>query len=39
MVLARLSRRALIGAGASTILAGLALRGVRAQQSPLPATF
>jgi protocatechuate 3,4-dioxygenase beta subunit len=38
MVLARLSRRALIGAGASTLLAGLALRGVQAQQSPLPAT-
>jgi len=38
MVLVRLSRRAVIGAGASTLLAGLALRGVQAQQSPLPPT-
>jgi protocatechuate 3,4-dioxygenase beta subunit len=34
----RLSRRALFGAGASTILAGLALRGVAADQALLPAT-
>jgi protocatechuate 3,4-dioxygenase beta subunit len=38
MVLARLSRRALIGAGACTLLTGLALRSVQAQQSPLPPT-
>jgi len=38
MVLTRLSRRALIGAGACTILAGLALRGVQAEQSLLPVT-
>jgi len=38
MVLTRLSRRALIGAGASTILAGLALRGAQAEQSLLPVT-
>jgi protocatechuate 3,4-dioxygenase beta subunit len=34
----RLSRRVLFGIGASTLLAGLALRGAAAQQSLLPAT-
>ena len=38
MALVCLSRRALFGVGASTLLAGLALRGAAAQQSPLPAT-
>jgi protocatechuate 3,4-dioxygenase beta subunit len=38
MISSRLSRRALIGAGASTLLAGLALRGAQAQQSLLPVT-
>ena len=38
MVVTRLSRRALIGAGASTLLAGLALRGAQAQQDLLPVT-
>ena len=34
----RLSRRALFEAGASMLLAGLALRGAAADQTPLPAT-
>src|SRR5215470_13458200 len=34
----RLSRRALFGVGASTVLAGLVLRGAAADQSLLPAT-
>jgi protocatechuate 3,4-dioxygenase beta subunit len=38
MISSRLSRRALIGAGASTLLAGLALRGAQAQQSLLLVT-
>jgi protocatechuate 3,4-dioxygenase beta subunit len=38
MISSRFSRRALIGAGASTILAGLALRGATAQQELLPVT-
>jgi protocatechuate 3,4-dioxygenase beta subunit len=38
MIAPRLSRRALIGAGASTLLAGLALRGSLAQDSLLPVT-
>jgi protocatechuate 3,4-dioxygenase beta subunit len=38
MISPRLSRRALIGAGASTLLAGLALRGASAQESLLPVT-
>ena len=38
MTLVRLSRRALFGVGASTLLAGLALRGAAAQQSALPTT-
>jgi protocatechuate 3,4-dioxygenase beta subunit len=38
MVLMRLSRRALIGAGAFSLLGGLSLRGVEAPQSPLPPT-
>jgi protocatechuate 3,4-dioxygenase beta subunit len=38
MIAPRLSRRALIGAGASTLLAGLALRGGQAQDSLLPVT-
>jgi protocatechuate 3,4-dioxygenase beta subunit len=38
MTLVRLSRRAVFGAGASTFLAGLALRGAAADQGLLPAT-
>ena len=38
MMSSRLSRRALIGAGASTLLTGLALRGAQAQQNLLPVT-
>lgn len=38
MISSRLSRRALIGAGASTLLAGLAVRGAQAQQDLLPVT-
>jgi protocatechuate 3,4-dioxygenase beta subunit len=38
MISPRLSRRALIGAGASTLLAGLALRGAWAQEGLLPVT-
>jgi protocatechuate 3,4-dioxygenase beta subunit len=38
MIAPRLSRRALIGAGASTLLAGLALRGGHAQETLLPVT-
>src|SRR5262245_37803990 len=38
MISQRLSRRALIGAGASTLLAGLALRGGQAQETLLPVT-
>ncbi|HET6156772.1 MAG TPA: intradiol ring-cleavage dioxygenase [Dongiaceae bacterium] len=38
MSLVRVSRRAFFGVGASTILAGLALRGAAAEQPLLPAT-
>lgn len=38
MILPRFSRRALIGAGASTLLAGLALRGAASEESLLPVT-
>jgi protocatechuate 3,4-dioxygenase beta subunit len=38
MISWRLSRRALIGAGASTLLAGLATRGVQGQEDLLPVT-
>jgi protocatechuate 3,4-dioxygenase beta subunit len=38
MTIKRLSRRLLIGAGASTVLAGIALRGGHTQQSLLPVT-
>lgn len=38
MIETKLSRRALIGAGASTLLTGLALRSAEAQQSLLPVT-
>jgi protocatechuate 3,4-dioxygenase beta subunit len=38
MILLRLPRRDFLGVGAATLLAGPALRGAAAQQSPLPAT-
>jgi protocatechuate 3,4-dioxygenase beta subunit len=38
MMLARFSRRAVLGAGASSVFAGLAVRGLQAQETLLPAT-
>jgi protocatechuate 3,4-dioxygenase beta subunit len=38
MMLARFSRRAVLGVGASSVFAGLAVRGLQAQETLLPAT-